>query len=113
MIHPILKEAHFHEIPEGKKDFCTSVVLDVGVKQKSGSDQFYATVATANGLKEFFVGEAAIAIRGLLLVDSFDITLIKHEIQNILDRCSKTTWEETAISINRFFPWEFDEMKWK
>ncbi|OKP88737.1 Imm8 family immunity protein [Paenibacillus sp. P32E] len=72
MIRPILKETHFHEVPEENKDFCTSVVLDIGVEQKSGSDHFYATVATANGLKDYFADEAVIVIRGLLLVNSFD-----------------------------------------
>ncbi|WP_249901844.1 Imm8 family immunity protein [Paenibacillus sp. PK3_47] len=113
MIRPILKETHFYEMPEENKDFCVSVVLDVGSEKVHGADQFYATLATANGLKAFFTDEAAIAIRGLLLVKSFDISLIKAEIQKILDRCSKDTWEETAVSINRFFPWEFDESKWK
>ncbi|WP_342435894.1 Imm8 family immunity protein [Paenibacillus sp. FSL L8-0436] len=113
MIRPILKEAHFYETPEENKDFCVSVVLDVGSEEVHGTDQFYATVANANGLRDFFIGEIVVPIRGLLLIKSFDISLIKSEIQKILDKCSKDTWEETAKSINRYFPWEFDEIKWK
>lgn len=110
---PELKEIHIFTEEEVKGDFCLSLVLDIGPSGMFGSDQFYATIGTPQGFADFLKTRPFIVCRGFLVVDEYNLKAISMHIQDIITKCAKEDWEQTALSINKFFPWEFDEMKWK
>ncbi|ETT45688.1 Imm8 family immunity protein [Paenibacillus sp. FSL P4-0338] len=110
-VTPELKDVHLFAEGEVSGDFCLSLVLDIGPTDVAGSDQFYATVGTAQGIADFLKTRPFIVCRGFLVVPEFNLKIINKYIQDNISKCAKEDWEQTALSINRFFPWEFDGMK--
>ncbi|MEK4850692.1 Imm8 family immunity protein [Paenibacillus sp. FSL H7-0756] len=106
-----LKNVHVFAEGDVTGDFCESLVLDIGPADVSGADQFYATVGTAQGIADFLSTRPFIICRGFVVVPEFNLNAIKDCIQVRISECAKDDWEQTALSINRLFPWEYDEMK--
>jgi hypothetical protein len=92
-------------------DYCIGLALQIGVAGQKGADNFFATVGTAKGIRTFFGNKPVILNRGLIITDEFNLKLIRKEVQDILPNCSKENWEDSAWSVNRYFPWEYDEFK--
>lgn len=110
-IIPELKDVHVFAEGDVTGDFCVSLVLDIGPADLTGADQFYATIGTAQGIADFLSTRPFIICRGFVVVPEFNLKAIKDCIQVSILECAKDDWEQTALSINRLFPWEYDEMK--
>ncbi|WP_238655922.1 Imm8 family immunity protein [Paenibacillus piscarius] len=110
-VTPELKDVHVFAEGDVNGDFCVSLVLDIGPADVYGADQFYATVGTAQGIADFLSTKPFIICRGFVVVPEFNLKAIKDCIQVRISECAKDDWEQTALSINRLFPWEYDEMK--
>ncbi|MEK5030840.1 Imm8 family immunity protein [Paenibacillus sp. FSL R7-0302] len=110
-VTPELKDVHVFAEGDVTGDFCVSLVLDIGPSDLTGSDQFYAIVGTAQGIADFLSTRPFIICRGFVVFPEFNLEAIKEVIQVSISKCAEEDWEQTALSINRLFPWEYDEMK--
>lgn len=46
---------------------------------------------------------------GMMIMNEFNHSVIKSEIEKILKECSKETWEKSLPYLLRFFSWEFED----
>lgn len=46
---------------------------------------------------------------GMMIMNEFNHSVIKSEIEKILKECSKETWEKSLTYLLRFFSWEFED----
>ena len=110
MIKPVIK----HEIdvtgtPETEDDFWVSICVSVGPEEELGADFFYFYVASPKNLLRTVEQNEVLAGRGLLILNKFDLNAIKEKIDDLLLECSRPTWKEVAMALNRYGIWEYDE----
>lgn len=108
MLVPYLKHTHIYEYPSDKENFFISLVLDIAIPGVDGADQFYCSVISPSALAEELEERTIMPGRGLLLVNEFNLDIITRKITEILNSAGGETWEEIAMSINKYFPWEYD-----
>ncbi|MED1795184.1 Imm8 family immunity protein [Brevibacillus nitrificans] len=110
MIIPVIK----HEIdvtgsPEKEDDFWVSICVSIGPAEELGADFFYFYVASPKFLLRTLEVNEVLCGRGVLILNTFDLLLIKKKINEIVKACIRPTWKEVAESINKYGIWEYDE----
>lgn len=84
--------------------------IDIGMKGRPGHDTFTMRLATPAGLATLPVRDGIVAVRPLLVVESFDFTAVWSWLQATVAGCARPTWQESVAELRRFFDWEYDGM---
>jgi len=110
MIVPVIK----HEIdvtgfPEKEDDFWVSICVSIGPYDEVGADFFYFYVASPKNIVRTLGQSEVLSGRAILIVHHFDLKLIEDKINELLKECTRPSWEEVALAINRYSIWEYDE----
>lgn len=80
------------------------VQAEIGVHGNEGADTFSFVVATPSALTE---GGLPRWGHGLLLVESFDWSVVRAAVEKLLGHCEAEDWDEIAAKIGRYLDWEF------
>ncbi|MES2407734.1 MAG: immunity 8 family protein [Pseudomonadota bacterium] len=115
MNRPILKEINFDAedlntyIPQIPHNFCVWLTLAIGPEGKEGSDLFQVGVCTVTWLAHQLSIQGTYVLRHMLLVESFDLELIKKTLHEIIANAERPNWEESVPVLCRYFAWEFED----
>jgi hypothetical protein len=83
--------------------------LEVGFSDKDDSTNlFYITVATPEALRKRRNGPI-LAKNRTILISEYDYDSIRETILDILNKCSKDSWDESCIALQRYFQWEYED----
>ncbi|MCY9591345.1 hypothetical protein PC41400_08975 [Paenibacillus chitinolyticus] len=113
MVVPVLKATHTFFEPETEDDFCIAVVADIGVLNSDGADQFYFSVISPKAIIKELEDVKVLNGRGYLIVQKFNLDIVRKEINKILEDCIRPTWDEVAKAINRHLNWEYDNIQYE
>lgn len=114
MITPTLDDAFCSDIPNIEDwvpplgspiDFWLQ--LDIGPEGEEGTDQFQLRVVSPDAV----LPDAPRIDRATLLVNrtNYSYEAIEHAIGEVLVKCARATWPETALALSRFFLWEYED----
>src|SRR5947209_3375829 len=89
------------------------VVLDlsIGGQDNSASDLFYLTVCSPKWLEKYVAENGPCFGHGFLIVDSFNISVIRSRIEKLLSTISGHDWLEVAHILSKFMRWEFESYR--
>jgi hypothetical protein len=45
----------------------------------------------------------------VMVVDRFDYALLRGSIEGILELCSRESWDESCLALQRYFAWEYED----
>jgi hypothetical protein len=92
--------------PEDLEDFSVDILLKIGGASSAGADNFDLVVCTPRWLSRFSdLGQWG---RGMLVVNRYDIDLIRARVTSCIDDCVGDDWPSIASQLSRFFLWEFE-----
>ncbi len=89
--------------PENPRDFHLNLLLQIGMPDSSGADNFDLCVQT-----QMTWGEPLREGKGLWIVEEYDLAAIKARIQQVIDRCEGYDWMQIATKLSEEFAWEFE-----
>ncbi len=96
--------------PEDINDFSVMITINIGEKEKMGSEVFYLNVCSPSQLAKTESGKF---ISSTLVLDEFDWNVLKNRLNKILDFCrSARDWNEVILRLATFFKYA-DEDIWK
>ena len=90
-------------------DFELTVIACIGDSTGDSSEIFEFRLCTPTRLGKQCVGGVAVFGRHLLIVESFDVGIIRKKIDGLCVRCSGKTWGDTATRLSRYGAWEFED----
>ena len=97
-------------VPEIKDNFCVGIDLDIGTDDSDAADIFSVRICSPKWiLHNCFQNQRVKWGVGMMIMNEFNHSVIKSEIEKILKECSKETWEKSLTYLLRFFSWEFED----
>ena len=114
MSKPVLKYINFGTVnleaysPEIPHNFFVWLTLLIGPAGAEGGHLFQVGICTSTWLAHQLSREPVYCLKNMLLVESFDFSLIKRKITEIVDSSERATWEESVQVLGRYFAWEFE-----
>lgn len=97
-------------VPEIKDNFCVGIDLDIGTDDSDAADIFSVRICSPKWiLHNCFQNQRVKWGAGMMIMNEFNHSVIKSEIEKILKECSKETWEKSLTYLLRFFSWEFED----
>lgn len=114
MIHPKLKSIDstafdLSTYVPPSENFSLCLDLSIGPVNSDGADLFYVTVCSPQYVEQLVAQEGIATMRGYLVTDGFQVTVIRARIEKLLSAVSGETWAEVATKLSRYFKWEFDD----
>ncbi|WP_208511361.1 Imm8 family immunity protein [Variovorax paradoxus] len=95
--------------PRTLEDTYTAVDLDIAMSDgEAGSNLFYVKVATPEALRRRAKG-FLIAGHRVLVIEKFDHEQLRLAIEDILEKCTRDTWEASCAALQRYFAWEYED----
>ncbi|MBT2116778.1 hypothetical protein KK141_05810 [Dyella sp. LX-66] len=95
--------------PRTLEETYTTLDLDIAMSDgEQGSNLFYVKMATPEALRRRGSGFLITGHR-VLVVDKFDYKLLRRAIEDILEECTRDTWEESCAVLQRYFAWEYED----
>lgn len=106
MIIPILNCILDAEEPEDIKDFVMHLEACINTEGDKGADCFSFRIITPKRLQKLSKGGGATLLRAVFIVNGSNmeenLNYVTEEIKKLLLRCSRESWEETALAINYY-----------
>lgn len=98
--------------PENDGVVSELINLEIGIKNKKGSDGFTITLATPQGLQLLLREKGIITTRRpLLIVESYDFDQIWNSLEEIIASCEDDSWSLCVEKLTNYFDWEYDNYK--
>lgn len=90
-------------IPANPRDFHVDLLLQIGMSDRLGADNFDLCVQTQRTW-----GDPLQDGKGLWIVEEYDLPQIKARIQQVIDRCEGSDWMQVATKLSKEFAWEYE-----
>lgn len=97
--------------PENENVISKLINLEIGVKNKKGSDCFTINLATPDGLKLLLAETGFVTKRSLLLVEKYNFDEIWYSLEKIITSCEDDSWPLCVEKLRKYFDWEYDNYK--
>jgi hypothetical protein len=95
--------------PARPEDVFVTLDLEIGFSDgDAGINMFYVILATADALK-LRSNESILAQNRIFLVESYDYIAVIEAIREILDQCSRPSWEDSCLALRSHFRWEYED----
>jgi len=86
---------------------CLDLEIEFG-DGADGSNMFYVTIATPKALEMHREGPVLVKNRTLVVTEySYDI--VRSAVINILNECTRETWIDSCMALQRYFQWEYED----
>jgi hypothetical protein len=83
--------------------------LEIGFSDDSeGSNYFYTTLATPESLVKHRIKPCLVKNR-TIVVSEYSYDILRNIIFEILDACSRDSWDESCSVLQRYFQWEYED----
>jgi hypothetical protein len=114
MMRPKLRRLHSPDVQEptlpADPGHCVVLIQAmVGPDDGPGEESFDFCVVTPSYLQEQHVPRWG---RGLLIVESFDWTVVRNAVEKRIADVSGDTWQQIGSELNKEFVWEFDTYRY-
>ncbi|MBU2872058.1 Imm8 family immunity protein [Colwellia sp. E2M01] len=86
---------------------CLDIKVDFPDENQSGH-LFYVTLATIESIKKNR-SEPYLVINRTIVISEYSYELVSKLILDIIETCSKSSWEESCIALQRYFQWEYED----
>lgn len=102
---PILEEWS----PASNEDVYICLDMEIGFSgQGDRINLFYVTLATPESLRRYIVGPC-LAKNRTILISEYSYQIVMNIILEILDDCTRETFEESCTVLQRYFSWEYED----
>jgi hypothetical protein len=93
------------------RGFVVPLRVEIGEKGKKGAEVFHFVAASARGLSlEVIEGEFRL-LRGYILLDEFDLDIVRKALQNLIDRArSLGNWNQVVSFLNRYGRYDSEDL---
>jgi hypothetical protein len=94
--------------PASNEDVFICLDIDVSYSDgETGSNYFYVTLATPESLRKYR-SEPYLVKNRTLVISSYSYDAIRNLILEILDACSRDSWNDSCDVLQRYFQWEYE-----
>lgn len=94
--------------PQSNTDVYLLVEIEIGAENASGGNLFYVKLATPEALVKHEEHPFLVKNRTIVMT-SYDYRAFKSLLLEIIDQCSRVSWEETCVALQRYFQWEYED----
>jgi len=112
MVIPILRNIILNDkAPKNIDYFAIGAIAEITTEGNTGADDFAFGIITPQKLMAITKNGKMVFGKATFIVNEanmrLNMELIEDEIKKILLKCSRETWEETALAINYYLDWEY------
>jgi hypothetical protein len=93
--------------PPAHDHFCLSVAAVVGPSDGPGDETFQLSVCSPAWIAEHDRPKRFEFLQATLVVDEWDLELVRRAIGDLCLHATGETWHEVAMSLSRSMHWEF------
>lgn len=95
--------------PETMEDVFVSLDIEVEFSDgNEGINLFYVTLATPEALSKHRTPPILVEHR-TIVVSEYSYDIVRKAILNIAEKCTRKTWEESCLALQRYFQWEYED----
>ena len=88
--------------------------VEIGERDKEGSETFHFVVASPGGLADEISSGGFRLLRGYILMSHFDMNVVRRSIENLINHArSRETWEEVVTFFNRYGVYDSEDLDGK
>ncbi len=99
-------------IPSSLEDVYFHLEIEIGEVGKKGTYLFELVVATPEGLRNFVqTTNQPFPDRDILVISEYDWQAVIKRLNAIVEHCSRDTWENSIRCLQRYFLWEYEDLK--
>jgi hypothetical protein len=101
------------ELPEDLYNFNIPLRVEIGEKDKAGSEAFHFVAASASGLESECSGNEFKLLRGYILMERFDWKTVRRSIENIINHArgySDNNWNEVVDFFSRHARYDSEDI---
>jgi hypothetical protein len=95
--------------PQIPGNFCAWLTLAIGPEDEESSDLFQVGICTVTWLAHQLSIKSTYVLRHMILVERFDLELIKKIVYEIIENAERPTWEQSVPILSRYFAWEYED----
>lgn len=117
-LKPVLKRLHSPDVlniesytPDDPTNFCLLLQIMFGPENSEGEESFDVVVCTPRWLTTEVEKRGFIDGRHHIILDKFDLDLLRSYFTEFAKECSGKTWQEVARKLSRLGKWEFEDYK--
>jgi hypothetical protein len=95
----------------GSETFALGLRVEIGERDKEGAEAFHFVAASPNGL-EVEIGQKGFTVmRGLILMERFDLATVHRAIGNLINHArSLENWHEVVRFLNRYARYDSEDL---
>jgi hypothetical protein len=98
-------------VPPNPEDFGMLVEASIGATDEEGEDLFGFIVCTPAWLARQVAQSGYLMVRNHLVVNRYDLELIRGAIQDLCSDATGSDWNSVAKYLARFGKWEFEDYR--
>jgi hypothetical protein len=93
------------------REFVVPLRVEIGEKGKEGAEVFHFVAASAQGLSLEMAGREFNLLRGYILLDVFDMDIVRRALQNLIERArSRENWSRVVSFLNRYGRYDSEDL---
>ena len=99
-------------VPASNEDIFFQLSIEVSEVGCDGGNQFQLVVATPEGIRSFMEQhDQAFLDRSLIVLREYSFLNLKERLTQILNECSRDSWNESIACLQRYFQWEYEDCR--
>jgi hypothetical protein len=97
-------------LPDGG-EFCVSMRVEIGERDREGAESFWFVAASPAGLANEVSDGGYKLLRGHILMAAFDMNLVRGAIEKLIDQArSRATWAEVVTFLSRYSRYDSEDL---
>ena len=93
------------------REFVMPLRVEIGERGKAGAEVFHFVAASAKGLQSEVAGGEFKLLRGYILLDEFDMGIVRKALQNLINHaCSRENWRQAVEFLNRYGRYDSEDL---
>ena len=98
-------------MPEDSHDFHLAINVEIGERDKEGSELFHFVAASPRGLLNQVADREFKFLRGYILMEEFEWSVVRRSIQNLINHAnSRNNWGEVVSFFNRYGVYDSEDL---
>jgi hypothetical protein len=95
--------------PTSNEDVFMGLDIEISFSDgEEGSNYFYVTLATPESLRKHR-SEPYLVKNRTLIISEYSYDIVRNLILEILDACTRESWDESCGALQRYFQWEYED----
>lgn len=95
--------------PTENEDVFICLDIEVGfADEESGVNLFYVTLATPEALRRHCNPPVLVKNRTIVISD-YSYDAVRDAVLEILSKCTRDSWNDSCVALQRYFQWEFED----